>query len=258
MVCETCGMPAQMRQLGNEVSPMCDTCWDRMEVQDEFDCQVLRIARSGLQDPEATLRSWSEFYSKHAHRDRDGWLRVSVCRQRATVLLRAKQYGDAERELREVMNQVESDAKTCAIPDLAELHALALEGTGRTADALRQLEGVLAGCPERHPDEALGTLLHYSQICRAHRMEIPDRLAQQIRSAIEGLGLPVPEDVTRTSLVEATFLAHRLRMEAQERYVAMIEEARTLPSELRADAVQRYVDRETVGYFRELAMRSLE
>jgi len=258
MVCETCGMPAQMRQLGNEVAPICDTCWGRLEVQDELDREILRIAHSGSQDPEIALRAWSEFYSKHAHRDRDGWLRVSVCRQRAAVLLRAKQYVDAERELREAMNRAESGAKTCVVPDLAEFYALALEGTGRTADALRGLEDILAGSSERHPDEVLGTLLHYAQICRAHGMEMPGRLANQIGSAIEGLGLPVPEDVTRTSLVEATLLAHRLRMEAQERYVAMIEEASTVLPELRADVVQKYVDREVVGYFKELAMHSLE
>jgi tetratricopeptide (TPR) repeat protein len=167
---------------------------------------LIRLARQDLAN---CFDLMTQFYQDHKSQDLDGWLARSISLTRAHFYIQHRRYQEALDEL--------SAAGPMFAPHSPENRerltsmALALEGSGQTEDALRQLDDALMNDPEMPPNDVLSTLLHYARICQAHDMEMPSRLNKPLMDAIDRLGLPVPAEARERSLVRASLLAHKLR-----------------------------------------------
>lgn len=253
-VCEVCNEASATGQTYGPFESLCAACLHDLEVRDALDRAVVKLIALARRDPEAALRGWSEFYENNRHRARGDWLRLIVGCHRADVLLVQQRWADAEHELSELLGQVErgSDLQRSMIRSMAS----ALDGLGRAREAIDMLCGLVLESPDMSAEDVLSTLHMCARIAKTNNITMPEaaRAAFDAAGAEYGIARELSEPEPR-SLIELIEEAHRQRLEAQDRYVKILDDLKTMAPSARREHLIRYAQREPVKFFRDMASR---
>lgn len=251
--CEICNGAGEPCQTYGPFDSLCEICIDDLQIRDDFDRAVVKLAALARRDPEAALNTWSEFYEINRHRARGDWLRLTVAYYRADVLLLQQRWADAELQLRGLLGQVEkhSDLHRSIVTSMAS----ALEGLGRTREAIGVLRDLVIGSPDMSDEDTLGTLYTCAMIAKRNHAEVPEELWIPFDAAASRYGVATEASENEpTSLIAMIEAAHRLRLAAQDRYTRVLDDLRTKAPSARRECLIQYAQGEPVIFFRNMAL----
>lgn len=204
--------------------------------------------------PHADHDRWREFYEKNKHRTQGDWLQLAVARHSVDVLLLHQRWAEAERALNDLIGVVEkgTDAHRTLVKSLAS----ALNGLGRPGEAIDMLCKLVLGSPNPSTEDTLSTLYVCAQLARSSSIEVPAELRDVFIAASLEYGLAGVTDGESGSLLTAIESAHQQRLEAQDRYVEMLEGLTAKDPSARREHLRHYAESEPVRFFRDMALRS--
>jgi hypothetical protein len=113
-------------------------------------------------------------------------------------------------------------------------------------------------CRKLHPGTIVGLFTKYARIADEEGWSVPSIYQSTFESAIFEWGMPVPAELAGSDLTQAILLAASQRLDAQNRYIVLLEELRNKPPDMQARLLREFMQTEPIGHFRELARRSLD
>jgi len=254
--CEECGQLGAERAIAGRRFVLCDRCNDRLLVQIALDERILEIVKLSTAEPDKALAILDDVHENYRNIDHDGWLERSIRSQRALIFLQSDRREDALVELRAIERNLEAGSDEFA----ENKHSIAtvLARDGKPRDAIYELDLALADLERLRTGTVVGLLTAYARVASDHGWTVPQKYQSTFERAVREWGMPVPADLVDSDLTQAILLAASQRLEAQARYVALLEELSGKPTDVRARLLREFIDAEPVGYFRDQARRNLD
>lgn len=254
--CEECGRLGAERAIAGRRFVLCDQCNDRLLVQIALDERIVEIVKLSTTDPARAIAILNEVYEAYRHIDHDAWLERNVRSQRALIFLQSGCHEDALVEFRTIERNLEAGSEEFAENKHSIANVLARDGKPR--DAIHELELALADREHLRTGTVVGLLTAYARVASEHRWTVPSVYQAAFERAIHDWGMPVPPELVSSDLNQAILLAASHHLEAQDRYIALLEELREKSPESRTRLLDDFVRGEPVGYFRDQARMQLE
>jgi len=255
MYCERCGRQGVPTSTKSGLATLCDDCRDHWQVRDEFGAELLRIVKIERSDPEGALQALQTARLKNRSLDREGWLDRQVRSHRAHVLAVSGKYDDALAELNalavilsEHLHELISTRKTSA---------LILEQLARYQEAMAEIDLALQVAEHAAPLELLSLLAACLRIAENQRLTIPSGYRRYLRTSSELWGIDIGgENLEQESdigmLIQSTVSKEE---EAHRRYSTLRKALRNMTPEDYQATLERYIQEETVGFYRDMAIR---
>ena len=256
MICDSCGSTVASQDGSGEAEALCEACRDRNEVQAAYDGQLMKLAKLLRSDPSAALAILDQLWSQYINRDRDGWLARSIRDYRALIFMLNNRHEEAMTELRTIEQCLREGSEEFA--DNKRSLANVLARSGKPREAIHEIELALAYRDHLHIGNLVGLLTTYAHIASEHGWIVPAKYQSTFERGVHEWGMPVSAELVGSDLTQAILLAASQRLAAQDRFVALLEELRGKPSDVRARLLREFIEAEPVGYFRDQAKRSLD
>ena len=254
--CEECGRPATERTIAGRRFALCDRCNDRLLVQIALDDRILEIVKLSKINPSEAIRILDDIQNNYRDIDHDGWLDRSIRSQRALIFMQHGRHKDALAELRAIERCLKEGSEAFAENKHSIANVLACSGKPR--EAIHEIELALDSREHLPMETLVGLLTAYARIASKQGWTIPAGYQSTFERAVREWGMLVSSEFVSSDLTQAILLAASQRLAAQDRYVALLEELRGKPSDVRARLLREFIEAEPVGYFRDQARRSLD
>ncbi|MCC6554191.1 MAG: hypothetical protein IT372_14390 [Polyangiaceae bacterium] len=185
-----------------------------------------------------------------------GWLDRSVRSQRALIMDEHGRYADALLELRIVENQLEPGSDDFAINK--QFIANVLAHWGRHEEAIHEISLAMVQRERLRAETIAGLLTAYAFIAGEKGWTVPMEYQPAVEHVVEEWGMLVTPDLVRSNPTQSILLVHSQRLAAQARYVKLLEGLAGKPPDHRNHLLREFIETEPVGYFRDMAKRSLD
>lgn len=264
--CQRCRQPAlRVYARSGQTFQLCERCFDRYQVQDAYEQRLLeleRLTRQGNYETALTiLHDISDAYSSCDH---DGWLENTILLHKALIFAEQGKHDDALKAYRIRAQRHFAEPSDFMVNQLAI--ARTLDQLGKPAEAISELECGLDAVQGASIPTALSLLVQYAKIAEQQRQALPTTYKSLLEKVINYFGIKLPDGLLNDSatLSPAIIAAYKKNKDAQLRYEKLQEQL----SDVKQKSTDRketdivnilrvYIENEEVGYYRDMARRSV-